>query len=489
MPNFKITDNQTGKTVTISGENPPSEQEAEQIFKDAGLREEEKSPNLVQRAFNLIDTPSNVVGGIIKDGRKQFSGEYKAPDQGVFGANIPLTKIGGKEDVKIGELIAPGLVGAGRGLKAALTGEQGSDLFTQVPGAVEDMTGRELSPVAKIGLGLGAELLTPDLADAVSFLKARKSLSKGEKVASVGEKTTQKVSNALEDFSNFLGLKTTGITKGQAKSFYTKTGKKAEDVIRDEKLYGNVVETLSNKLTDLQKEYDDIAINSGLKLGPDEVKAAIDGRISKLSESVSSTNANKVEIKALEELKNDLLTDISQRGGQVGIEFITDLKRMHKEAAGNQALVKAVLGGKKTPDAVKELMLMDIANNVGSQVGPLKEIGKRLKSLYSLDEIAKAQNLGSGSKIFSLTNILTGAAAAGGAAQGDSVPEKVGMALAAVGLKKMADNPVVVGKISDVLINSSDALKESKAFPALIDLIIRGTKETTIQAGQDLETR
>jgi len=39
MAKYKITDNATGKTVTISGDHTPSEAEAEQIFKDAGLRQ------------------------------------------------------------------------------------------------------------------------------------------------------------------------------------------------------------------------------------------------------------------------------------------------------------------------------------------------------------------------------------------------------------------------------------------------------------------
>lgn len=38
MPKFKITDSQTGKAVTVSGDSAPTDQEAEQIFHDAGLR-------------------------------------------------------------------------------------------------------------------------------------------------------------------------------------------------------------------------------------------------------------------------------------------------------------------------------------------------------------------------------------------------------------------------------------------------------------------
>jgi hypothetical protein len=39
MAKYKITDNASGKTVTVSGDHSPSEIEAEQIFRDAGLRQ------------------------------------------------------------------------------------------------------------------------------------------------------------------------------------------------------------------------------------------------------------------------------------------------------------------------------------------------------------------------------------------------------------------------------------------------------------------
>lgn len=38
MAKFRITDNQSGKTLVISGDTPPSEQEAEQLFQQSGIR-------------------------------------------------------------------------------------------------------------------------------------------------------------------------------------------------------------------------------------------------------------------------------------------------------------------------------------------------------------------------------------------------------------------------------------------------------------------
>jgi hypothetical protein len=46
MPKYRIKDNRTGRTVTVEMDNPPSQGEAEEIFRKAGLREE---PGLVDK--------------------------------------------------------------------------------------------------------------------------------------------------------------------------------------------------------------------------------------------------------------------------------------------------------------------------------------------------------------------------------------------------------------------------------------------------------
>lgn len=63
MGKFKITDNETGKTVVVSGDAPPTEQEAEQIFKDAGLRDEDGS--FLDTAIDMARViPGSVAQGV-----------------------------------------------------------------------------------------------------------------------------------------------------------------------------------------------------------------------------------------------------------------------------------------------------------------------------------------------------------------------------------------------------------------------------------------
>ena len=53
MPQYRITDSVTGKTVTVSGNAPPSPQDADQIFQQAGLRNQQQASS--QQPKSLID--------------------------------------------------------------------------------------------------------------------------------------------------------------------------------------------------------------------------------------------------------------------------------------------------------------------------------------------------------------------------------------------------------------------------------------------------
>jgi hypothetical protein len=57
MASYKITDNVTGKTVTVSGDTAPTEADAEGIFQQAGLRETAAQPKSFQEAFGGRPVP------------------------------------------------------------------------------------------------------------------------------------------------------------------------------------------------------------------------------------------------------------------------------------------------------------------------------------------------------------------------------------------------------------------------------------------------
>jgi hypothetical protein len=66
MARYQITDPQTGKTVTISGDKPPSQDDAEEIFRQAGLRAAaagDEEPGVIGTA---VDMARSVPGAVAK---------------------------------------------------------------------------------------------------------------------------------------------------------------------------------------------------------------------------------------------------------------------------------------------------------------------------------------------------------------------------------------------------------------------------------------
>ena len=75
MPKFKITDNQTGKTVIISGDTPPTEADAEQIFTDAGLRGGAKpAPQMLQDKLTSNPIMNFILGNSLRISKDLSSG-------------------------------------------------------------------------------------------------------------------------------------------------------------------------------------------------------------------------------------------------------------------------------------------------------------------------------------------------------------------------------------------------------------------------------
>lgn len=55
MAKYRITDQQSGKTLVINGDKPPSEQEAESLFQSSGIRgQQEPQKNLVQQVGDVM---------------------------------------------------------------------------------------------------------------------------------------------------------------------------------------------------------------------------------------------------------------------------------------------------------------------------------------------------------------------------------------------------------------------------------------------------
>lgn len=75
MAKFKITDNQTGKTVIISGDSPPTEGELEGIFSQAGLREDP-----MMTATKVVSSPPSGIGEQFIDNVAKPAAQFMLPN-------------------------------------------------------------------------------------------------------------------------------------------------------------------------------------------------------------------------------------------------------------------------------------------------------------------------------------------------------------------------------------------------------------------------
>lgn len=214
MPTYKITDNQTGKTVTVTGNTPPTESDAEQIFKDAGLRNGDNK-SLFQKTTSKAPLVGAILGGLIG---------------GPFGTGVGT--IAGKKVEDVGErgLAAQdlGLVTSALPGGTAMTGEAIGRMFGvkdltakqqqeeasqaalagELAGVADYATLKVLSPVAKAvgGIVKGAvRTVIPEEVSAKTFASAfrlpKKVNSVLEPIKTATELLKHKVSGSFSDMA------------------------------------------------------------------------------------------------------------------------------------------------------------------------------------------------------------------------------------------------------------------------------------------------
>ena len=89
---FRITDNVSGKTLVISGDKAPTEQEAEQLFQQSGVREQPKQGGILQGKALPIGgaVTGGLVGGLLGPG-----GAAAGAGAGYMGGDVIRKILGG----------------------------------------------------------------------------------------------------------------------------------------------------------------------------------------------------------------------------------------------------------------------------------------------------------------------------------------------------------------------------------------------------------
>lgn len=186
MAKFKITDPQSGKTVTISGDSAPTQQEAEEIFNAAGLRN------------SLPPQPQDLGGKILK-------GVGEA-------APVVLPLVAGAAGAiagPVGSAVGAG-AGTGAGLAVKRSIEQLQGRQTQTPGqlatesVVAPLAAGALDFVGGKALNLAGKVLNPF--KTIGEYRAAKILElEGKKIAGDDlivalEKGTEKISPTMKTY-------------------------------------------------------------------------------------------------------------------------------------------------------------------------------------------------------------------------------------------------------------------------------------------------
>lgn len=398
----------------------------------------------VRNTMKVMQGTSDMLGGALKATREVATNTYQPPQ------------------VPGGNLLLPTLVGAYRGAK---TGE--SPMMTEVPKTL----GVDPNSAAGIGIGLGAEILTPDPMDALAFGKA------GEKVA---KKTGEVITDTGENFA----LRGIRATKTQLDKFETATGKQLKHFVTEEGLAGNVLENTIEKAQKVQGEFDTIAENSQIRVPVENIVQFFKDKRDAMTAGLAGIT-KKETAKDLDTYINDIAEYGTREGsdGTIGLEELTKLRRSVDKEIPKGSFLQWLSGGKIAPKIELRNIIQDVIQDatkdtLSASGKTLDELGTQLKGLYSLEDIAQKQSLlGKGTNLIGLVPAL---GAIAGGSQGDNSGERIRNALIGAGFTTVANNPKVVSAISNVLIKGGEKVTKSKAFPKLIELLLKAGKETTI---------
>ena len=411
---------------------------------------------------NILSPVSFTAGGIIKSGREMNEGTYKAPETGV---KIPNIK-GGSFDA--GELILPQLVGAYRGLT------QKQPLMTEVP----EYLGINPDSALGLGVGFGAELLTPDVAD----------FAAGAKIASkVGKKVSSKLASPLEKITDYLSLKAIRPSKTQITKFGDATGEDLGDFVLKRGLQGKDREALQETIKPLQNSFDEIINSSGRKVEADTLLGRFVQKIDELKNSTQTemqkqgAELEQYAINLFNTLKKgskdfDLPTLTSER--KLADKLSRSLKQTNPIKADKQEMIRQILQD-SIRDATEDLVI-DGKN--------IKSMGQELSKLYELDKIMKTQqNLGRGNLPIGLLTTM-GAGAGAGSFTGDTFLEKVKGAAIGAGIGAFANNPKVIQAITNIASKNAESLKGGKGEKLIIAIIAALKKAALVGARTKDET-
>lgn len=457
MPSYVVTDNNTGKKYKLTGDSPPTEAELASMFS-----EEPSTGTTEPKAPNILDTLASFApgGGLEKRVLGAVGIQPEKAMNAISGATAGVISDQSNDPV-LTRALKQGIPALN--IPSAIKGVmEGQTVMEELPKAA----GVDPNSIPGMALGLAGELVTPDPLDLIAFGKGTK-------------KAVEKLGTNVEDVGEGLAVRSIKPSKTQLTNFTKMTKKNLGDVLREEKLIGNVAENTVERIANVQSEFDDIAVRSGIKVDADTIVNEIDDKIAVMGSGLKDISSES-NIKALKKLRDQFVSEVDgiasyPHGRIFDVSELTDLRKDFDKNIPKAAWMQYLVGEAEKADITKRRAIQDIIIKSTEGIGDLKAVGKRLQSLFEVNKIAEMQqNLGKGSNVLNLTNLLAGIA---GGQVGDDPTEKIKNALIGAGFATIANNPKVIGAISNVVTKTGTKIKGNNEVAKLLELILRAGKE------------
>lgn len=411
MPQFKVT-SPTGKTVTITGQTLPSQQELDDIFSKVEAKSKgnwltgnaQSIPGKIWNAAgNILNVPSYALGGVMK-------GRTQALQQGK---------------------ISPGMFSD---IRSAF---QGIKEKTPVMDELPKMYGLDPNSGAGMALGFGGELLTPNI-PLLGWL------GKGGKVANVASDLSK--TSKLTEIGKDMLLRSYKFSQSDIKKLAENLGATDPATYKDivvgflqkQKLTGGAtqqgMEAVTQSIQPLQNKYNAL-VKSGKVIDPKIYARQILAQADQIKSNPLSTldelgiaKQLQAEAKRIAGLKGpitDTMLAAKKSGSFAGVPAskISDPFLMSRQKAMGYAGIQAL-----------------------EEISPgSKQIGQQLKGLRTAQEvIGRTANVGKGTQIInSLKPFVPGATGAFVLSGGNPLITGAG-AIAAT----MANNPAIQNKVA-----------------------------------------
>lgn len=393
MPTYKVTDPNTGKTVRLTGDSPPTEAELNDIFSKVkapapSTMQNRKQKGLIGTFADTLPVAGGVLGGI--------GGGLLG---GVAGSIVP------------GAGTAAGAIGGGAGGAAIGTGAG-----VAMQNMIQDLTGtQDEAPVEQVGSAV-RQAVTAGVLDAATAGTFRL-VGKG------GGMILKALSKGADD----IPLRSLRINPSQLTNFKTKHGIDMGDFVVKKKLFGeNAIEEGAKQAGSLQSQFDNLALNENITIPVDKLKERFAKEIKTLAGLSDEGTKDKITPLLNKGIAKNILKEwesIAKQLDQMKVETVTpkqltEFRRMIDDVIPDSQFVDPSV--KNISVRIRKIMNDVIRDGVDSRlIGEstglsLKELGQELSKYYDFLEAAEKQsNLGRGSLVPNITRLLSVGVGAG----------------------------------------------------------------------------